>query len=491
MFGRVAHLCLMPLACAAMLAAPSAGGSETPPRPLVVAVSSNFTAAHARLAPMFTAKTGVAVEMVAGSTAKLATQIAHGAPYDVFLAADAEHAALLEREGHAVAGSRVVYAVGRLALYRAAPSRENLLDTLRAGAFTHLAIANPDTAPYGVAAREALQGLALWDTCQDKLVLGESIAQTLQFVNSGNAELGIVAWAQAIALDRGEIVLLDGNLHAPLRQEAVLVARADAHPAAAGYLEFLTSPDARAVIVDSGYAFPDTTVEAGTADTTRWDWRPIVVTLKLATVTTLLLLVMGTPLAWWLARGSSWLHTIIEAVVALPLVLPPTVLGFYLLVLLGPQGGIGAVWESIGGARLVFSFPGLVIGSMIFSLPFVVQPLQTMFMAIGERPLEAAATLRADPFDRFVSVAFPLSRRGFLTAGTLSFAHTVGEFGVVLMLGGSIPGRTKVVSVAIYDHVEALQIQQAHLLSAGTVLFSFALLLIVFTLNRRVPMRVL
>jgi molybdate transport system substrate-binding protein len=396
---------------------------------LVVAVSANFTAAHARLAPMFTAMTGVAVEMVAGSTAKLATQIAHGAPYDVFLAADAEHAAWLEREGHAVAGSRVVYAVGRLALYRAAPSQEPLLDALRAGAFTHLAIANPDTAPYGVAAREALQRLGVWDTCQNKLVLGESIAQTLQFVNSGNAELGIVAWAQAIAMDRGESVLLDENLHAPLRQEAVLVARENAHPAAAGYLEFLTGPVARAVITDSGYTFPDTPVEAHTAGAPRWDWRPIVVTLKLATVTTFLLLVLGTP--------------------------------------------------------------GLVIGSMLFSLPFVVQPLQTMFMANGERPLEAAATLRAGPFDRFMSVAFPLSRRGFLTAGTLSFAHTVGEFGVVLMLGGSIPGRTKVVSVAIYDHVEALQIQQAHLLSAGTVLFSFALLLIVFTLNRRVPMRAL
>lgn len=215
------------------------------------------------------------------------------------------------------------------------------------------------------------------------------------------------------------------------------------------------------------------------------DWQPIWVTLKLASVTTIILLVICTPLAWWLARGRSWLRTIVEAVVALPLVLPPTVLGFYLLVLLGPRGPIGSVLDAIGAPRLVFTFPGLVVGSVLFSLPFVVQPLQNSFEAIGRLPFEAASTLRAGPVDRFFTVALPLARRGVLTAATLGFAHTLGEFGVVLMIGGSIPGKTKVVSVAIYEHVEALQYSQAHLLSAIMLGASFLLLFTVYAVNRR------
>lgn len=218
---------------------------------------------------------------------------------------------------------------------------------------------------------------------------------------------------------------------------------------------------------------------------TSFDWRPVFLTLKLASVSVLVLLLLGTPLAWWLARSRSWFRTVVEAVVALPLVLPPTVLGFYLLVMLGPNGPLGGAWESWGGPRLVFSFPGLVIGSVLYSLPFVVQPIQNAFAALGERPIEAAATLRASPLDRFFTVAVPMARRGFLTALSLGFAHTVGEFGVVLMIGGNIPGRTKVVSIAIYDHVEALDYAQAHLLSGGMLVFSFLTLFLVYAMNRR------
>lgn len=215
------------------------------------------------------------------------------------------------------------------------------------------------------------------------------------------------------------------------------------------------------------------------------DRAAILVTVQLATVTTVVLLVLGTPLAWWLARTSSRMRTVVEAVTALPLVLPPTVLGFYLLVLLGPEGPVGAPWEALGGPRLVFSFPGLVVGSVLFSLPFVVQPLQNAFQAVGRRPLEVAATLGASPLDRFLTVALPMARPGFLTAAVLGFAHSVGEFGVVLMIGGSIPGRTRVVSVAIYNHVEALDYTSAHLLAAGLLAFSFVALLLVYTFNRR------
>ena len=215
------------------------------------------------------------------------------------------------------------------------------------------------------------------------------------------------------------------------------------------------------------------------------DWRVVIVTAKLAAVSTLILLIGGTPLAWWLTRTRSRVRPIVEALVALPLVLPPTVLGFYLLVLLGPAGPVGRFWESLGGPRLVFSFPGLVVGSVLYSLPFVVQPLYNAFRAVPTRLLDVAATLRANPLDSFFTVVMPLARPGFLTAATLGFAHTVGEFGVVLMIGGSIPGKTEVLSIALYNHVEALQYTEAHFLAAILLVFSFSVLLAVYALNRR------
>ncbi|KJS24843.1 MAG: molybdenum ABC transporter permease [Pseudomonas sp. BRH_c35] len=203
-------------------------------------------------------------------------------------------------------------------------------------------------------------------------------------------------------------------------------------------------------------------------------------TFKLASVTTLVLLLIGTPIAWWLARTTSRMKGPIGAMVALPLVLPPTVLGFYLLVAMGPNGFIGQFTQSLGLGTLPFTFAGLVVGSVFYSLPFVVQPLQNAFEAIGERPLEAAATLRAGPWDTFFSVVLPLARPGFITASILGFAHTVGEFGVVLMIGGNIPGQTRVVSVQIYDHVEAMEYAQAHWLAGGMLLFSFLVLLVLY-----------
>lgn len=204
-------------------------------------------------------------------------------------------------------------------------------------------------------------------------------------------------------------------------------------------------------------------------------------TLKLASITTLLLLVIGTPIAWWLARTGSRLKGPIGAVVALPLVLPPSVLGFYLLVAMGPNGPVGELTQFLGLGTLPFTFAGLVVGSLFYSMPFVVQPLQNAFESIGDRPLEAAATLRAAPLDCFFSVVLPLAKPGFITASILGFAHTVGEFGVVLMIGGNIPERTRVVSVQIYDHVEAMEYTQAHWLAGGMLLFSFLVLLILYS----------
>ncbi|GLH19602.1 molybdenum ABC transporter permease subunit [Pseudomonas atacamensis] len=211
------------------------------------------------------------------------------------------------------------------------------------------------------------------------------------------------------------------------------------------------------------------------------DFAAIWLTLKLASLTTAILLLIGTPIALWLSRTSSWLRGPIGAIVALPLVLPPTVIGFYLLLALGPHGFLGQFSQWLGLGTLTFSFTGLVIGSVIYSMPFVVQPLQNAFSAIGTRPLEVAATLRANPWDTFFSVILPLARPGFITAAILGFAHTVGEFGVVLMIGGNIPDKTRVVSVQIYDHVEALEYAQAHWLSAAMLVFSFLVLLALYS----------
>lgn len=214
------------------------------------------------------------------------------------------------------------------------------------------------------------------------------------------------------------------------------------------------------------------------------DWSAVRLTAALAGTSTLLLLLVGTPLAWWLARTRTRIKPLWAALVALPLVLPPTVVGFYLLLLMGPQGVVGQLTQALGLGRLPFTFSGLVVASVLVSLPFVVQPLQQAFEAIPERTLEAAATLRAGPLDRFFSIALPLARPGLLTASVLGFAHAVGEFGVVLMIGGNIPDRTRVLSVALYDHVEASEFEAAHRLAAGMLLFALTVLLLLYLLNR-------
>ena len=207
----------------------------------------------------------------------------------------------------------------------------------------------------------------------------------------------------------------------------------------------------------------------------------VVLTAKLAGLTTLLLLLIGTPIAWWLTRSRSRLKNLVGAIVTLPLVLPPAVLGFYLLVLMGPQGPVGQLTQALGLGLLPFTFAGLVVASVIYSMPFVVQPLQQAFTAIGDKPLEAAATLRASPWDTFFTVVLPLARPGFITATVLGFAHTVGEFGVVLMIGGNIPGKTQVLSMAIYNHVEAMEYANAHWLAGGMLCFSFLVLLVLYS----------
>ncbi len=219
-------------------------------------------------------------------------------------------------------------------------------------------------------------------------------------------------------------------------------------------------------------------------------WPTLLLTLELAAATTIVLLLIGTPFAWWLSRTRFVLKPLIEAVTALPLVLPPTVLGFYLLLMMSPDSAIGSFWVQVTGETLTFSFTGLLIASVIYSLPFMVQPLQTAFESVDRRPLEAAASLGASPLDVFVSVACPMALRGFVSAGILTFAHTIGEFGVVLMVGGSIPGETRVVSIALFEYVETLRFNLAHTLALILLVFSFVVLACVYTFNRRFAVRV-
>nr|WP_295887817.1 molybdate ABC transporter permease subunit [uncultured Devosia sp.] len=215
-------------------------------------------------------------------------------------------------------------------------------------------------------------------------------------------------------------------------------------------------------------------------------WTPVSLTLTLATINTLILLVLGTPIAWWLALGRSRYRELVGAVVAMPLVLPPTVLGFYLLIALGPNGPGGWIAGLWGGRTLAFSFVGLVIGSFFYSLPFMVQPLRNGFAAIGDDPLEVASSLGASNWQRFWRVALPLARPGYITGAVMTFAHTVGEFGVVLMIGGNIPGQTKVIAIALYDYVERLQWGEAHVIAAGMVIFAFVVIAVTLTIDRRV-----
>jgi len=214
------------------------------------------------------------------------------------------------------------------------------------------------------------------------------------------------------------------------------------------------------------------------------DWQPLLLTFRLAAITTAILLAIGIPLAYWIAHTRTRFKPVIETLVSMPLVLPPSVLGFYLLVTMGPQGVVGQLTQALGLGRLPFTFAGLVVGSVLYSMPFVVQPLQQAFEAIADNLLEAAATLRAGPWDRFFSVALPLARPGLVTASVLGFAHTVGEFGVVLMIGGNIPGSTRVLSVAVYDHVEASEFDDAHRLAAGMVAFALVVLVTLYVVNR-------
>ncbi len=481
--------------CATLLliaaAAPATAGER-----VLIATAANFKPAMEALAERFRAgHPGAEVEPVYAATGKLAAQIRAGAPFDLFLAADMDTPADLVRDGLAV-GPVQTYARGRLAIWSATTDAGLLtLEDLADPRFARIAIAHPRHAPYGMRAREALQAAGIWEAVEPRLVYGESISQAAQFVLSGSAQVGLIALSQVlepVLAAHGDYALVPEHLHAPLDQGYVLTRRGADHALALAFMRLLASDEGRAIVEAHGYAPVATAappVAAAAENRKPWlsaaDWIALQLTLQLAAVVTVVLLLVATPLAWWLARTRVWWSRPVSALVALPLVLPPTVLGFYLLVALGPQGPAGRLTEALGLGLLPFTFPGLVVASLIYSLPFVVQPLRAAFEGISDATLEEAAMLGAGPFDRFFTIALPMARRGVAAGGILGFVHTIGEFGVVLMIGGSIPGQTRVVSVQIYDHVEAFDYAQAHGLAALLMALSFGALLLLYTLNPR------
>jgi molybdate transport system permease protein len=452
----------------------------------LVAVATNFLEPARRIAKQFEKDSGHRITLAGGSSGKLAAQILHGAPFDVFLSADQERVGLLVERHAAVADSRFTYARGQLALWSAdkLPLTGDHLGSLKLAAGERMAIANARLAPYGLAAEQALKAAGLLDLLRPQLVYGENIGQTFSVVATGNARAGLVALSQVMSLPdaaRGNWIGVPDDMHEPIRQDAALTVRGKFKRGGQGIPGLPQGP--------AGAAHHGGTGIRGGCTMTAEAVSAIWLTLQLGLVSVALLLVVSVPLAWWLAFTCSPWRTPVETLTTLPLVLPPTVLGFYLLILLGPAGWLGKWWVEVTGTTLTFSFAGLVIASMVHTLPFVVQPMKQAFQDMGTGPLEDAATLGAGPVDRVWSVGLPLARRGIVTAAVLGFAHVLGEFGVVLMVGGNIPGQTKVISIAIYESVETLDYTTAHWLSAGLLVVSFLVLFAVFAVNRSMPLR--
>lgn len=459
-----------------------------------VAAAANVRFAIKEIAKKFEAETGVEVELVTSSSGKLATQIRNGAPYDVFLAANMKYVQSLENSGFCATKPQP-YVYGKLVMWTVKEADlSNGISALTAPDIEQIAIANPKNAPYGVAAVEAIKELGLYDSLQMKLIYGESISQVNQYTKSEAADVGLTA--KSVVLSKmsgvGTWEEVPDSLYTRIMQGAALLKYGveNNREAATKFYNYIFSAAAGDIWKKHGYGIPDANPEvqvigSNSEQTEVSTWEPFWLTFKLAAITTLILFLIGIPIAWWLSSSKWKLKPVVEALVALPIVLPPTVLGFYLLIVLNPENGLGGWLNDTFGIRLAFEFPGLVIGSMIYSLPFMVQPLQSGFDSIPKSLKEMATTLGKSRWQILFKVLLPNMKPSLITGTVLSFAHTIGEFGVVLMIGGMIPGKTRVASVAIYDEVDALNFDQAHIYSGVLLGIAFLILLLVFVVNKR------
>jgi molybdate transport system permease protein len=501
---------------------------------LIIAVASNFRLPLEQVVAKSPYWSSQNLKLVTGSTGTLYAQIINGAPFDIFLSADRLRPTDLVSKKFADAS--LAYATGRIALWpvpteimmnrMATSAKIQRLLTQHEGKF---AIAHPDLAPYGKAAQAYIAQFATNTDILNNLVLASNVTQAFQSIDSGNASLGIVAESLLIQASRQfndekykRYLVLDfsqksgvvsgvnnpQSIDKMTEQHAVVLISSKQKERANAFIEFLLSDSVQKDLSTLGYISKGeadyTDLNSGSAEQSNpikdsdfaintnsstnsflSNWQAIGLTLKLAALTVIILLIIGLPFAWWLARYQGFLKPFIEALVALPLVLPPTVLGFYLLSAFSPNTFMGGLWISMAGDQFVFSFAGILVGSIIYSLPFVIQPLLVAFTQLANSALLSASTLGISPFKRFMYVILPMAKNSLITAVTLGFAHTLGEFGLVLMIGGNIPGETQVVSIALFNQVESLQYAQAHQLALILLVASLLSLSLLYKFNRQ------
>jgi molybdate transport system permease protein len=473
---------------ALLLAVPVVSAAE-----LRVAAASDLAFVLPEIVAGFEKQSGATVKVSFGSSGNFAAQIQNGAPFDIFMAADIGYPRKLIEAGFAECDSLYVYGVGRIVLWVPNSGKVDVerlqMQTLLDVRIRRIAIANPQHAPYGRAAAAALTHYRVYEQVKPKLVLGENISQAAQFVQSGNADAGIVALSLIFApamRDKGRYWLVPTDFYPPLEQGAVILKSAHDPKLARGFVDYLRSAGAAELFRRYGFETPKaagSTRQIGKAKA--MDWQAILLTIKLAALVSAILLLLGLPIAYWLAFTRARWKFLIEAVVAMPLVLPPTVLGFYILVTLGQQSFLGRTIQAWLGATIPFTFTGLVVASVLYSLPFAVQPFAAGFSAVDNKLIQASWLLGASKLRTFSRVILPLAAPAVVTGVVLSFAHTLGEFGVVLMVGGNIPGATRTISISIYDSVQALDYDTAGTNALVLLLFSFVTLSLVYGLSRR------
>lgn len=470
----------------------SSGGSA---RPLLVASASDLQPAFDEIGPLFQRQTGLDVVFMFGSTGDLARQVENGAPVDVFVSANASYLDLLSDKGLILPDSRRVLAQGPLvvAVNAAVETRVERLEDLLKPEIVHVALANPEHAPYGMAAKQALQGAGLWLTVQSKLVYGENVRQAAQFVQRGDAQAGLVAASMALASGLANAPV-DHGLFDPLEQSIAVIARSPREAAARRFVALATSPEVQPVLQRHGFLRPSSIVEQQadhktTARSSRTpgldlDLHPVYLSLKVAGLATAICFVCGLALAWLLARHNFPGRHLLDVLTTLPQVLPPTVLGYYLLTLLGTNSSLGHAMERYLGTRLVFTWQGAVIAASVVAFPLFVQTSRAALEQVDPRFEEVARTLGRSEIDIFLTITLPLVWRGVLSGLMLAFTRALGEFGATLMLAANIPGQTRTLSLAIYDAVQAGEAGQATLLVAIMTVLAIGLLLGAHRLGR-------
>lgn len=479
---------LIALGCWVGMGCGGKAGTEAE-EPIIVAVAANLRPVAEKWKTDFEAQTGHAVEVVIGSSGKLYAQIEQGAPYHFFFSADQEYLNKLQQKG--LAGQPTPYALGQLGFWiNRAVALDAGMTTVPWDSIRHFAIPDPELAPYGRAAKQVLQRLEVWEELETRIVYGESVGKTALLMQTGAVDAGLTAYS--VMLDtawqkQGTTLEVSGDLHEGVYQSYAILQHGKAHPQVQPFLAYLHSPAAERALTEFGYGKVDANAATGQQNATEphpLDFQPFLLSGLLALATTLSLLLIGIPMAWWLAKpGGRW-KAVPEVLVTLPLILPPTVIGFYLLLAMSPESWLGGAFYRIFGMDLSFSFLGLWVASMVYSLPFMVNPLVAGFRQMPVSLTEAGIMLGLNRWQILRKVMLPNLWGTVGSAAIFTFAHTVGEFGVVLMIGGSVPGTTRVVSIALYEEVETLQYANAHIYAVILLAFSFITLLLARILSQ-------